>query len=356
MLSQKTVLASVASGTIRFASTVDGAVALAVNTAGDEVFEGAVTLLSLETDAGPAAAGGSTIFGASGGSPVSVTTSQFQTYHDAVKLVQNGTLTSTGAAALEFLMTIDGPAGLTTQTKGLTALAGAAGGQNRLQFLTITSGGPFALQVPVTAQDDISVSVTRLAGSASGDEDITLNPAAVARVLSLDGDIEFLADNDILQTVNSIIEATHGSVVLSGDARNTSASGTTINLSGRINAPQQGKSVTINGNQDADHFTLAGTLNSPRTDVHAAGGRDVVNVERTLQTTTTGLATSLNLVGGGTAGSNLTTNLGDAAGSLDPIQGTINIKGTPVDQLPGDMVTLVNYCFTTTGLTAGAIR
>src|SRR5262249_41587686 len=86
-LTANTTLASTGSGDITFASTVDGAFTLAVNTGGNTSFGGAVgngtALISLTTDA----AGNTAINGGA------VKTSGDQSYGDAVVLGANTTLT-----------------------------------------------------------------------------------------------------------------------------------------------------------------------------------------------------------------------------------------------------------------------
>ncbi len=149
-----TVLASTGGGTLTFASTVDSDAtatprALTLNTAGNETFDGqvgsSVPLASLTTD-DPAAniSGGHTIFNVATGTP-SVTTTGFQTYHDAVVLQAGTTLTSTGGGALTFVSTVDGPASLTTDTAGQTTFQGAVGGGTPLAGLTTQGGGAVAI-------------------------------------------------------------------------------------------------------------------------------------------------------------------------------------------------------------------
>ena len=147
ILQTDTVLASTAAGALTFNSTVDSATAsapraLTLNTADNEVFRGVVggtaPLLSLTTD-DPAAnlAGGKTVFAIPGGG-ASVTTTTFQTYHDAVALRAATLLAS---ATLTFVSTVDGAFALTLDTAGVTTFQNTVGGLTPLASLT-TAAGP----------------------------------------------------------------------------------------------------------------------------------------------------------------------------------------------------------------------
>src|SRR6185295_3635952 len=109
-LGANATLTSTGAGNITFDTTVDGAFSLTVNTAGATTFGGAVgasaALASLTTDAG-----GTTRI--NGGSAQTTGT---QTYHDAVTLGANATLTSTGAGNITFDTTVDGAFSLTVNT------------------------------------------------------------------------------------------------------------------------------------------------------------------------------------------------------------------------------------------------
>ena len=144
-----TVLASNGGGALTFVSTVDGAQALTLNTAGNEQFDGVVgggtALTSLVTD-DPAAGttGGSVVFNVAAGTTPGVTTTGAQTYNDAVTLLADTTLTSTGGGALTFVSTVDGTQALTLNTAGLTTFNAPVGSVQALTGLT-TLGGAVAL-------------------------------------------------------------------------------------------------------------------------------------------------------------------------------------------------------------------
>jgi mucin-19 len=331
---------------VTFASTVDSdatARSLTVNASGISKFGDAVgnkaggpRLSSLTTDAA-----GTTEF--SGGA---VSTILAQTYGDAVQLdtdtVMSANSTPVVPATLtliSFGKTIAGPGGLTTTTKGTTVFAGAVGTPTALKFLDVTSGGPLAIKVNVTALQNITLRATKGADPAAGDSLTVgdpLNLAAVNKVLSTSGDIEFDADNDITLLANSIVQAAAGSITLKGDFSNKSAAGTQILLAGSVSATA---SVNLVGNTHDDTFTLAGATSSPAVNISGIGGLDVMNVQKTL------VGTITNILGGdaNATGNNVTVNVSSPAGTIDAIQGVLNIKGSPFDKLPPATRALVTY-------------
>ena len=74
-----------------------------------------------------------------------MTTTGFQTYHDAVLLKADTQLASTGGGALTFVSTVDGGFALTLDSAGTTALGNAVGGGTALASLTTEGGGALAL-------------------------------------------------------------------------------------------------------------------------------------------------------------------------------------------------------------------
>src|SRR5439155_18896855 len=125
---QDSVLASTANGNISFASTVNGAHSLAVNTAGATTFGGVIggstALTTLTTDAG-----GSVVLNIAGGTVAnpSIKTSGVQNYNDAVTLAQDTVLNSTGSGAsgnISFGSTVNGAHSLVVDTAGATSFGG----------------------------------------------------------------------------------------------------------------------------------------------------------------------------------------------------------------------------------------
>ena len=134
---------------VTFNSTVNSQTAqswaLTVNTAGNEVFNGIVggsqALASLSTDAN-GTVGGQTIFNAAGiASSPTVTTSGAQSYHDAVLLDQNTTLSSSAGGTIRFYSTVDAAAAgsqtLLVRTDGASEFDGPVGGTTPLAGLHV---------------------------------------------------------------------------------------------------------------------------------------------------------------------------------------------------------------------------
>ncbi|HEX2828326.1 MAG TPA: filamentous hemagglutinin N-terminal domain-containing protein [Burkholderiales bacterium] len=129
-----TTFSSTGGGAIEFASTLNGAFDVNVNTTGGTMFAGAVggttNLASLTTDGG-----GTTLI--AGGA---VTTTGAQSYNDAVTLFSN-TVLNAGAGNLTFGSTLNGGVTLDANSTGTTTFAGAVGGTAPLTSLTTNAGG-----------------------------------------------------------------------------------------------------------------------------------------------------------------------------------------------------------------------
>ncbi|MFC5583468.1 hypothetical protein ACFPPB_20360, partial [Rhodanobacter terrae] len=176
-------LASTGGGAIDFASTLDGAHALTVNTSGLTTFGGAVggiaPLASLTTTGG-----GSTLLDSSVG------TTGTQTYNGAVTLGVDATLTS--GNAVTFGSTLDGGHALTVDANGLVNFMGAVGGGTALSRLATTSGsfsagaltiGNGGLSVQTTAGGITQVGAFTVSGASNfnaGTNAITLTNATNA--------------------------------------------------------------------------------------------------------------------------------------------------------------------------------
>ena len=126
------ILASTAAGNIDFASTIDGARAVQVNTAGTTLLGNigqTIALTSLATDAG-----GNTVLDGD------ITTTGAQTYNDAVTLGANDVLTSTGNGNIRFNNTLDGGFTLDVNTGGAVDFSSAVGSLSALSGLAVDSG------------------------------------------------------------------------------------------------------------------------------------------------------------------------------------------------------------------------
>jgi len=134
-LGAPTTLSSTGSGSVNLASTVDGAQALTVNTAGITRFGGAVgslgpALTNLTSDAP-----GVTALDAG-----AVTTTGAQTYNDSVTLgAELGAETNLSALNVTFGSAVDGARGLTVSASGTTTLGGPVGALTPLSSLRITN-------------------------------------------------------------------------------------------------------------------------------------------------------------------------------------------------------------------------
>jgi len=126
-----TLFQSTGGGSIAFASTLDGASAVTVTTAGQTTFSGQVggttPLHSLTTDGGDGTA-------VNGGL---VKTTGLQQYSDAVTVGAAVTLfQSTGGGSIAFASTLDGASAVTVTTAGQTTFSGQVGGTTPLHSLT----------------------------------------------------------------------------------------------------------------------------------------------------------------------------------------------------------------------------
>ncbi len=337
-------------GAVTFNSTLDSASATArglqVNTSGDEVFNGRVggvfALRSLETDAATANRGGTTIFNAAGGAAATptVTTTDFQTYNDAVVASQNTFLASTGGGAFTFNDTVDGAGALTLDTAGAITFNAPVGGTAPLASL-LAGGGPITFN---------GATVTTTGGQ-------TYNGAATLGVdLALTstgaGDIRFAST---LDGAHRLTVNTSGGTIFDGPV-----GGGTALLSLATDA---GGSTVINGGgivtTDYQAYGDALTVASPGTTVlrdtagnvmllgptTVTGGRLQVNASRILahDITSTGGGHDLDLeatrllllagntydLSGGTISLNTDTTAGATLGDGNPFTGKATIVLVP---------------------------
>ena len=183
-----TTLSSTAAGEVHFATTVDGAFALNVESAGSIVFSavvgGAVPLTGLSADAahpsgsihfdmmasaGPGVSagsitlGGTTFFNIAGGptSIPSVKTSGDQSYNGPVQLLNNTTLLSTAAGEIRFAATVDGARALNVESAGSLVFDGVVGGTTPLTSLSADAAQPSgSVHFNMTAGPGSSAGVT----------------------------------------------------------------------------------------------------------------------------------------------------------------------------------------------------
>ncbi|HEU5431438.1 MAG TPA: hypothetical protein VFU81_07235, partial [Thermomicrobiales bacterium] len=342
VLGDNTVLSSSAGGTIAFHSTIDGDGAgpwsLTVDTSGDTLFgDGAGgdfigklhPLASLSTSGGGATK--FNVLGSTAASPT-VTTAGPQTYGDNVVLLADAVLISTvDNAPIVFQGTVDaavaGGAALTVDATGGRP-SGKFGvvqfnanvGTTALSSLTVLSGGPFTLAggLTLTAQNGVQITVAEATPLAGGD-DLIVNGA----IQSLAGSIELDAADNL--AINAPAQLTSpASVTLRGDFNNNDAPpGCTI--------------------------LLAGTINSPVTNVFGGAGNDTINVQKTTAGVTTVDA------GAGDDTINVSSTAPAAGGLTSPIAAAVVVAGgAGADKLnvddSGDAAANVSGALTSTSL------
>ncbi|WP_310609199.1 hypothetical protein [Limnohabitans sp.] len=136
-LLSNTVLSSTGAGpagNISFNNTITGDKTLDVNTAGTTLFDKAVSIGQLTTD----------LAGAVQVNAPTIATTGTQTYNDAMTLLSNTVLSSTGAAAagnITFNSTVDGAKTLAVNTAGNTTFNGRVGNTTALMSLTTDAAG-----------------------------------------------------------------------------------------------------------------------------------------------------------------------------------------------------------------------
>jgi filamentous hemagglutinin family protein len=148
--SATSVFTSTGNGAISFEKTLNGASSTTINTGGVTTFGGVVggvtPLVSLTTDAP-----GSTAV--NGGA---VTTSDFQTYNDAVTMGAAST-TFTAGGAITFNSTLDGSSITVVNSQGTATFVGAVGGTTALNTLSVTVNGNDAATAVNTGSSQIII-------------------------------------------------------------------------------------------------------------------------------------------------------------------------------------------------------
>jgi hypothetical protein len=315
-------------GNVTFASTVNGAQNLTVNSTGTTTFGGAVggttALASLTTNAG-----GTTAI--NGGA---VTTTLNQSYGDAVTLGANTTLTSTGSGAISFASTVNGAFSLTVNTGGSTTFGGAVGGTTPLTSLTTDAGGTTTINGgsittnngPISLADAVTLGANTTLSAGSGN--ITLGSTvngAFALTLNSTG-------------TTTLAGAVGGTTALA--SLTTNAGGTTAINGGAVTttgAQSYGDAVTLGANTTltAGSVTFQSTL----------GG--AADLAQSLTISTTGSTTFSGNVGAGST--RLTTLDITSGGAVTQGAGTalrgnnLRLAGAgpfTLDQAGNDFVTL----------------
>ena len=283
-LTGATTLTSSGNQAVTFNNSVNGAQALAVNTAGTTTFGGLIgnttALTSLTTNTG-----GATALNVGG-----VTTTGTQTYNDAVTLGANITLNA-GAGAITFGNTLNGAFSLAANSTGITTFSGAVGGATALISMTTNAGGTTA----------INGGAVTTSGAQTYNDVVTLG-----------------ANTTLTGTT-----PTFGSTVTGGGfnlALNFSGT-TTMNganliginnfASGNGGTTQLTGAFTTSGSQTyTDAVSLIGATTVDSSGNQIIAFNNIVNGAQTLAVNTTGTTTFGGAVGGTTALTSLTTDTG----------------------------------------------
>ncbi len=314
-LTGATVLTSTGNAAISLDSTVNGAFALTVNTAGATIFGGVVggttALASVTTNAG-----GTTSLGGN------VTTTGLQDFNDAVTLTANAILASTGNAAISLDSTVDGAFALTVNTTGATTFGGEVGGTTSLASLTTNGGGTTSIGGNVTTT-----------GATTLNDTVTLSTDRIFTVGSLS-----LANVDGPGGLTAVVS---GTTILGGNlGSGTALAFLDLTTGGDLDIPV---SVNVVNNvvlTVADEFSFTGSLTAGGTvtvyaDQTAPGVTDIsdsgVPVGPTVTFTGTVNAMSVTLNGGGDEDAFLVT-----PSTTTPIY----VNGGDPSTLPGDLLSI----------------
>ncbi|GGY16270.1 hypothetical protein GCM10008098_04400 [Rhodanobacter panaciterrae] len=299
-------LASSGGGAIDFASTVNGAHNLIVNTSGLTTLGGAVGGTTKLTSLNIQNAAGSTTLGGN------VSTTGAQTYSNALTLGADATLASTGNGAIDFAATVDGAHNLTVNTGGVTTFGGVVGGTTALTSLTTDATGS-----------------TTLGGNVSTTGAQTYNDA-----VTLGGDATLASSGSGAIKLASTVNGAHNLTVNTGGVTTFGgvAGGTTALTSLTTDA---GGSTTLGGNVSttgAQTYNDAVTLNGDSTLTSTSSGAidlaSTVDGAHKLSISTGGAATLGGAVGGTTALTSLTANSGTFSANALTINGPLSVTTT----------------------------
>jgi trimeric autotransporter adhesin len=282
VLTANTAISDNASGDISFNSTIDGAFALTVNTAGTTTLAGAVggtTPITVFTSNDPTSGitGGTLDLNAAGTAAApSVVTTGGQFYNSPITLGANTVLTDKGGGEIDLNTNVDGTFAFTVNTAGTTLIAGFLGDATPL--------GNFTTNDPASGISGGTVEFTA-AGTSS-----TPNVGTAAD-----------------QTYNN-------QVVLGADAQLITAEGGNVIFNSTVNGDGNGPwNLTIDTSFKNSATGDAGSI------VFGNGGPDYVGAVHELATLTT-------IASGGTSSGNTGTTLFNMSGS-SPSQPAVTTSG-----------------------------
>ena len=346
-LAQDTTITVNGTGDVNFANTVDGTQSLTVNTSGNTIFNDAVgattPLSSLTSDEG----GTTQVNG-------DVTTTEDQTYNDAVTLGTDTTLEGTNITANS---TVDaasnGEQSLIVNASGNTIFNGEVGTTNALSSLTTNADGTTQLNGNVTTTGDQTYTANEVDISTGIDitgNTVILQPQDPALNIAITPNTQSDNTLDITQAELDTIEA--NSIVI-GNATDGSGTITVANpvtvddpitlttLSGTIQVNGQ-----ITGTDDAS-VNLDSSQTNLNSGITTEGDAITINSDVTLQNNVALSTVSneetgadININGSVNGANDLTLN----AGSSDiDIQGTIGSTATPLGDLQANSTGTTNF-------------
>jgi hypothetical protein len=307
-LTSNMILTSTGSGTLSFGSSLNGAHALTLNTAGVTTIGGTVGNTSALTSLTTNAAGSTTL---SGGS---ITTTGAQTFNDPVNLASGATLSSTNGGNISFATTVNGAGSLIVITAGTVTFGGAVGSPSALSSLLTQGGGTTAINggTVTTSGVQIYTGPVMLGANttlASSTDDIILDQGA-SGAFSLGLNSGQLTELRGGVNVASLSTNSPGSTAING-----------------------GSVTTTSGQFYNDPVTLGANTTLTSTGSGSISLANAVNGPFSLTVNTPG-TTTLGAVGVGTALTSLTT---DAAGATNLSGGSVVTTGA---QSYNDAVTL----------------
>jgi hypothetical protein len=307
-LTSNMTLSSTGGGALSLGSSINGARALALNTAGVTTIGGLVGNTTALTSLTTNAAGSTTLGGGA------ITTTGAQTYNDPVNLGAATTLTSTGAGNITFGTTLNGGGhSLTVNTTGTVTFGGAVGSPTSLSSLVTDAGGTTAIN---------GGSVTS-SGAQTYSDAVTLG-ANTTLTSTGSGNISFAGTVDGAFTLGL---STAGTSVLGVAVGQTTAL-TSLSTDGPGTTQINGGSVTTSGGQSYfDPVTLGANTTLTSTGSGNVLFNSTVNGGLILTVNTAGTTTFGAAVGGSAALTSLTT---DGAGGTQINGGGVTTTGAQV--------------------------
>ncbi|MDJ0745970.1 MAG: CHAT domain-containing protein [Xenococcaceae cyanobacterium MO_167.B27] len=325
-LAQDTTIRVNGTGDVNFANTVNGTQSLTVNTSGNTIFNDAVgattRLSSLTTDE----VGTTQVNG-------DVTTTEDQTYNDAVTLGTDTTLEGTNITANS---TVDaasnGEQSLIVNASGNTIFNGEVGTTNALSSLTTNADGTTQLNGNVTTTGDQTYTANEVDISTGIDitgNTVILQPQDPALNIAIAPNTQSDNTLDITQAELDTIEANSIAIGNATDGSGTITVANPFTVDDPITLTTPSGTIQVNG-QITGTDNASVTLDSSQTNLNSGitteGDAITINSDVTLQNNV-----ALSTISNQEAGEDININ-GSVNGAnnltLDAGSGNINIQGT----------------------------